>query len=546
MSLKKFKRLLRAVNETLFNLIRNNFSLVIFVFSLYILRVIRISQKNMSELITFIPDDAFYYLTIAKQKNEARIWTFDGVNSTSGFHFLHAKVLEMIFKMFPEISVKSLFIIFGVLCSFGLSLLLFAILRYTDSSNVSMKLTIIVPFLLPATLRLSEMIMESWIIPIVLGVALVLARKIINVAILRFLLLVMGFLGVLARTDFLIITACAFISVLGLDGLRRLSRYKSPDSSHEILKTITASFFVMGSILGEAFISGRNYFLNDELVQMSVQIKRKWSDILGNPIELSLFQFFKFISPLEFPVSSLTTLKVLIALLVLFLFVCLVSVWKNVHLNWQEGQVFCLLYTLISIPLLTLFFRYNAGSLQPWYSVTYIPTVVCIVISMHTIARKKFLINMSLFVLSNFLVFSSLFGSGLQGQFKSHEIMYRTAINLGNENSYEPIGAWNAGILKYFSNQNIINLDGLMNDTAAKYILSDTLYNYIVKHKINRLVDFSGTISHPKSELKYGLIKGELSRCFSPVRLFTSDEFVSPFGTYSEFRLRPDCVELKK
>jgi hypothetical protein len=545
MSLKKFTTIPRNFNEIFFKLISSNYFLAISVFSLYILRLFRISQKSMSELITFIPDDAFYYITIAKQKNEARIWTFDGFNSTSGFHFLHAKVLEMIYMVFPEISVKSLFIIFGVLCSFGLALLLFTILNYTDSSNYPNKLIIIVPFLLPATLRLSEMIMESWIIPTVLGLTLFLARKVTNVVGLRILLLVMGFLGVLARTDFLIITTCAFISVLGLECLRRLKGLKPADSSHEMLKIVTASYFVIGSIFGEAFISGRNYLMNNELVQMSVQIKRKWSDILGNPIELSLLQFFKFVSPFEFSVLGLTSLKLLMALLALFLLVCLISVWKNAYLTLQEGQVFCLLYALISIPLLILFFRYNAGSLQPWYSVTYVPTVICIIVSMHAIAGKKFLKSLSFFVVI-FLVLSNLFGSGIQGQFKSHEIMYRTALILGNENSHERIGAWNAGILKYFSNQNIVNLDGLMNDSAAKYILSDTLYDYIAKNRIKRLVDFSGTISNPKSELKYGLTNGEISRCFSPVRLFTGDEFVSPFGTYSEYRLRPNCVEFKK
>lgn len=545
MTLEKTKAIPRTVSKILLRLSSDNRFLTIFVFFFYIVRLFKISQKSMSELITFIPDDAFYYFTIAKQKNETKIWTFDGVNSTSGFHYLHAKVVQIIYMIFPEISVKSLFIIFGVLCSFGLALLLYAILCYT--SHVRTKLLFVIPFLLPATVRLTEMIMESWIIPIILGITIFLAPKITSVIKLRFLLLSAGFLGVLARTDFLIITVCVFTSALGLEGLRRLSALKSTDSHREMLKIITASYFVIGSTLGEAFLSGRNYFLSKEFVQMSVQIKRKWSDILGNPIELSVLQFFKFISPYEFPTLGLTGLKMLIAFLSLFLLICIATLWKKRYSNFlHEGEAFCLLYALISIPLLTLFFRYNAGSLQPWYSVTYIPTIVCTVVSMHAIVAKKILLNVWFFGLSIFLLFSSLFGSGMQGQFKSHEIMYQAAITLRYENSDERIGAWNAGILKYFSSQQIVNLDGLMNDSAAKYILSDTLYDYISEHEIERLVDFSGTISNPKSEMKYGLIKGAISRCFRPIRSFTSDEYASSFGTYTEYRLKPNCDESKR
>ncbi len=545
MTLEKFRAIPRAVSKFLLRLSNDNQFLTIFVFFFYIVRIFKISQKSMYELITFIPDDAFYYLTIAKQKNEAKMWTFDGVNSTSGFHYLHAKVVQIIYVMLPEISVKSLFIIFGILSSFGLALLLYAILCCT--SNVRNKLFFVIPFLLPATLRLTEMMMESWIIPIILGMTILLAPKMTSVIKLRFLLLSTGFLGVLARTDFLLITVCVFASVLGLEGLRRFSALKSTDSHREMLKIVTVSHFLIGSILGEAFLSGRNYFLSKEIVQMSVQIKRKWSDILGNPIELSVLQFFKFTSPFEFPTLGLTALKMLIAFLALFLLACISTLWKNRDSYFlQEGEAFCLLYVLVSIPLLTFFFQYNAGSLQPWYAVTYIPTLICTVGSMYTILAKNALLNLWFFSLLIFLLLSSLFGPGMQGQFKSHEIMYQAAIALRDENPNERIGAWNAGILKYFSSQQIVNLDGLMNDSAAKYILSDTLYDYISKNEIERLIDFSGTISNPKSEKKYGLIKGEISRCFRPIRSFTIGEYASPFGTYTEYRLKPNCDESKR
>jgi hypothetical protein len=49
--------------------------------------------------VGFIPDDSFYYLTLARNFATQGQWSFDsGVSRTNGFHLLHAYVLAAVFS----------------------------------------------------------------------------------------------------------------------------------------------------------------------------------------------------------------------------------------------------------------------------------------------------------------------------------------------------------------------------------------------------------------------------------------------------------------
>ena len=51
--------------------------------------------------VQFVPDDAYYYLQLAKNFVKFRYWTFDsGLSVASGFHPLLAYLLSLIYKIF--------------------------------------------------------------------------------------------------------------------------------------------------------------------------------------------------------------------------------------------------------------------------------------------------------------------------------------------------------------------------------------------------------------------------------------------------------------
>ena len=59
-----------------------------------------ISMFLPARRVQFVPDDAYYYLTLARNFAKQGQWTFDsGVSLTTGFHPLHAYVLSAIYSL---------------------------------------------------------------------------------------------------------------------------------------------------------------------------------------------------------------------------------------------------------------------------------------------------------------------------------------------------------------------------------------------------------------------------------------------------------------
>ena len=69
-------------------------SLNIIIFSMLIMT----SSDDLR--VQYIPDDAYYYLTLARNFSFLSIWTFDsGVSVTSGFHLFFAYLLVILFSL---------------------------------------------------------------------------------------------------------------------------------------------------------------------------------------------------------------------------------------------------------------------------------------------------------------------------------------------------------------------------------------------------------------------------------------------------------------
>ena len=87
--------------------------LTLIIFLLFFTRIIYFFNQADSELITIIPDDACYYIQIAKNFSINGQWSLDGLTKTSGFHLLYALLLFLIFEIFPSITWQILYLIIG-------------------------------------------------------------------------------------------------------------------------------------------------------------------------------------------------------------------------------------------------------------------------------------------------------------------------------------------------------------------------------------------------------------------------------------------------
>lgn len=72
---------------------------------------------------------------------------------------------------------------------------------------------------------------------------------------------------------------------------------------------------------------------------------------------------------------------------------------------------------------------------------------------------------------------------------KYHYVAMDMAEWLAREHPGAKVGAWNAGIMSYFSNTELVNLDGVMNDGALEAIRAGRIGDYIQEREIRFLVD---------------------------------------------------------
>jgi hypothetical protein len=82
-----------------------------------------------------------------------------------------------------------------------------------------------------------------------------------------------------------------------------------------------------------------------------------------------------------------------------------------------------------------------------------------------------------------------------------------------------PVGSWNAGIISFFAERPVINLDGLVNDAVHPHITGGTLARFVDEADIRYLADFADIFSDAGGR-RGGYADGRLRACVRPLRTF--------------------------
>jgi len=115
-------------------------------------------------------------------------------------------------------------------------------------------------------------------------------------------------------------------------------------------------------------------------------------------------------------------------------------------------------------------------------------SIVLILVLSNSFIRAKF---RSIFLLSLIMFWIS---SGYSFLRNGRQPWMRSQINaaewiMNNSKFDDNVGAFNAGLISYFSNRRTINLDGVINNNAARAIIKNNLGKYILDSQIDWLVD---------------------------------------------------------
>lgn len=472
-------------------------------------------------LVQHIPDDAFYYLVLAKNYVKLGRWTFDGVSSSTGFHLLWGYILAAIYKLFPSITFKEIFVAGSLLAALSISIaagLCISAVGRIYNSRAGWAAAVVL-------FSAASMLQGTWMLesPFVILMASVLLfqlsveRKFIRPAQYGTAVL-FGFLGSMARSDFGLLPFWLFVTsaVLAKTEKRWLPQAK-----------IAAGQFV-GACAGVLAVLLHVYSVSGHMTQASAQTKLWWSSVVGRGWgglrvgENTLSPFYNSVAYFQHNFwsdhlaafiahRSRTLLLALVLIGVIAFFV------KN---RWNRPAAFTACAILVTASY-CFFYRFD-GAVQDWYVANYeIPFIL--------LAAAAWCMIPSRWLVAGRAVVLALIVSGFIFSLRAHapwqEAMYRSGLLIRQHPEWKPVGAWNSGIMSYFAGGGVVNLDGLVNDDIVPSIRNGTLANYVAQRGISHIIESPGIFTAIYAK-RSGIADGRLYSCVRDKReLFPHDPF---------------------
>lgn len=499
------------INQSEIMIIKSPFYLLISLtlFFLFLIRLISLYLDPTQNFITVIPDDAFYYLKLAKNYSHFGEWTFDGQNSTTGFHPLWANLLRLFFYENKNlIDFRIMFLIIGLISSTLISISLYIFLISIEKLfNTSAALFSAAPFFSYPIILQSTSLMESPLVIFICSLTLFAIldrdlnwRKLI-------LIFILGIIGSLTRSDYMVFFLPVSLS-LAFTSLHVKEFFK--ENKAIIIKSI---ILVLGGFAGLIILAINNYEISGKFSQGSAEIKYFWSHIVGHSPIPALKILFSLIIPIQINIYiSFTIITLLIILLLI------------IHRRFTALQLGFIFASVISIAIYLSILSLNSQSIQSWYSANLLIPAGLILSSIGFIYLKSKSIN--IIILLSYMI-GGLYYSNLY--IERHQIgMLNGAIYLRDKMPQnQKYAAWNAGILGFFSDKNVVNLDGLVNDNVIYYIKNNELWNYIEVNNIDYIIDYGEMFTNTdpwKLETRGGHDDDRFHRCIRPGKIIDDGE----------------------
>lgn len=457
--------------------------------------------------VTFMPDDAFYYFTLARNFADLGQWTSDGgISHTTGFHLLNAYVLAAIswmgVKQLPEAGlfintlagIASCWILTGLTSRhFGrlpalLCAPIFTSYPYLSGAVSGMEWGLCLFFICAYLKALTpvDRHLSAW-----------------PPAWHAFL---WGLLMELSRSDAGLVAAAMLIAAI----IFRKNKGGAP----LLWRAFTG---LIGALIGLALTFVHTYTLRGSILTGSAEVKHEWASKISFADALRS-GYRLFLQTAGLPRNSQgSILLVLIACTVIFV---LWKIWRRHGIliaacrhespNAQaitQPAVTLSLGSLIACVGYFFIFSQNAAVLF-WYSALIIPELAII-----TAAITKALLATK----NNSLIYAETMGALLLVALEltkspnpiepHHQYMREAAQYVSAQSANSRFGSWNAGIIGYYSPRGkLINLDGLVNDDAIPYIKRNELDVYITKSKVGYLIDFEKAVTRPEAQRTGGFL----------------------------------------
>ncbi len=444
-------------------------------------------------LVCFIADDAFYELQIARHFLSSGKWSFDGgYSTTTGFHLLNVYLMSLFPGLLahPWLAIKFWMAV-------GLALSILSVFIITNFVYEKFGAFALVPAFLVLTapsftLQSTGLLEYPYVI---LMAALYVSAMFLRRGEHRSMLLgifLLGFVGSVARSDFGGLPLAIFLTCSIAFFLNRHSEY--------LLKS---SCGLAGASVGLAVVFLHTFLFSRHFLSGSAMIKALWGSRLGySPLR----PIWTLILTLT---SSLRTLIFILvfSVLAVTLRLCVLALGRSSDTNIEPereelgGNDSKLLAGTGVCAIVLYMLVYGAEPpLQLWYTASFaIPVLLVLGPAAQAASRAT-----RAYVLG---VVALLAGVNILGTYDptwNHQrYMLEMAEYLREHPPAGRMGGWNVGIVGFFNDGKIVDLDGLMNDQIYPYVREGKVEQYIDRAKIKYIVDFPTQIEDPElSELR--------------------------------------------
>ena len=502
--------------------------IVYVLLALLLCRVFYFYFQPETVLVGVIPDDAFYYLDLAKHRAAFGVWSLEGLTSATGFHLLYAYILVLIYKIFPHISINNLYIVISLLSVLTITWAAHLTSKVaTKFSNLSGGLISLAPFFTWACLVQVSSLMESWLVIYFSAITMYLVFNETKIKACNFFILILvGLLGSLARSDYGMLPGIIFGCLL--IGYRFWGDYEA---------LIRSALLLIGASVGVGLVLIHNVLIAGNVLQSSAQTKLFWSELFGHKIYAPLSLFAGAVMPVgggSFPV---------IAILVVISGLCIYGVIKIFKIGFGykkiNQQLIATLACLMVITAYLLFYRYNSEALQLWYFANFlVPYSIFLALSCALVFTQR-IQSVSMLIISFYFILglSKLFFVPWPYQMQ----MMAAGKYVAEDRSKSLYAAWNAGIVNYYSGGKIVNLDGLVNDEILVYIKQNRLFDYLKERNIRYIIDDVEMISETRLRKKGGYDDERINRCVRQIKIVNSGLYEKSVVKIGLFEVQENC-----
>jgi len=444
----------------------------------------------------FLGEDHFYYLTLARNIALGKGVTFDGLAATNGFHPLYPFMLVPLFKFtYADISMPvhlalTMLSLFNVLTA----IFVFKIVEILGSRKAGLLaalLWLFNPYVISLMLTGVEGALYAFFISA--SIFWYLRIRLRNQYTLKNMLI----LGVLIGITFLCRTDAIFLFVAVLLDLGYKLLRQSGLSVNSLSRTAIYCF---------AALAVASPWLIWNLANFGTIMQTSGQSIAYMMHQRYLFErgsylSFSFVVGLACGVMGLIDLVLqfatghaLLSVLVLGLVggVALSQVARQSGNRLKDWKIGNLNFALLFVIFLVAYYALWQWTTQPWYFMSMV-LVATLYIGLATdflgrnINVGKYISpNKALTLIFVFIAMVFVFrGAMLYDSHTPNIALYQSAVWI-KENIPEDqrIGAFEAGILGYYSGKTVINLDGVMNNNAAQAFRNNKLLEYIEQEDI--------------------------------------------------------------